>query len=64
MVTVARRVSSQLDLNETWLFIPVEKGETYRGSLVSWDGGDPVPLTTFMTDVLKQMFSLYEKELR
>lgn len=46
------------------IIIPVEKTETYRGALAAWDGGDPAPLTTFMTDLLKQMFSLYEKELR
>jgi Fic family protein len=46
------------------IIIPVEEGETYRGALAAWDGGDPAPLTTFMTHLLKQMFSLYEKELR
>jgi len=46
------------------IIIPVEKGEIYRGALAAWDGGDPAPLTSFMTDLLKQMFSLYEKELR
>ncbi|CAB9515296.1 monophosphate-protein transferase FICD homolog [Seminavis robusta] len=46
------------------IIIPVEKTETYLGALAAWDGGDPAPLVTFMTDLLKQMFSLYEKELR
>mmetsp|Transcript_10606 Transcript_10606/g.16191 ORF Transcript_10606/g.16191 Transcript_10606/m.16191 type:complete len:361 (+) Transcript_10606:161-1243(+) len=46
------------------IITPVEKGATYRSALAAWDGGDPAPLTSFMTDLLKKMFSMYEEELR
>jgi Fic family protein len=46
------------------IIIPVEKAATYRSVLAAWDGGDPSPLTSFMTDLLKQMISMYEEELR
>jgi len=46
------------------IIIPVEKGATYRSALASWDGGNRAPFTSFMADLLKQMFAMYEEELR
>ena len=46
------------------IITPVEKEDSYRDALAAWDDGDPAPLTTCMTDLLKQTFSLYAKELQ